>query len=288
MDNVINVKDKDYLDIKYVYGLVIIMMIIIYTYFLRYKVSKLYSLPFAVHINKNNNKQLSIYQSFQSKNVSFNMKSVIYDNIRDNYEYNYYLYDDYDCRKFIYNNFDLDVLHAFDKLIPGAYKSDLWRYCILYINGGVYMDIKFKIVKPLHTYVKKDTIIFVKDLLADDVYNAIMIASPKFILFKHAIDEIVKNVKNNYYGVNPLDPTGPAMLGKLIKKYNYTKYITLYMTNFHFIQIIKDYKTNEVYFQSYMMYRYEQSQIQHKKHYSISWYQKNIYYSDQEIKNLSF
>lgn len=271
---------------KYTYGLLIAITIILYLYYLRNSITKLYKLPFTIHKNKNN-QQLSIYQSFQSKNVSYNIKSIIYENVKANPEYNYYLYDDYDCRNFIYNNFDLKVLNAFDKLIPGAYKSDLWRYCVLYINGGVYMDIKFKIIKPLHTYVKKKTIIFVKDLLGDNVYNAIMIAPPGVELFKYAINEIVTNVNNNYYGDTFLDPTGPGLLGKLIKKYNYTKYVTLTMSSYiGLVQIIKDPITNEIYFQSYLLYRFEQMMIQSKKHYIKYWIEKNIYYSDNDIKLL--
>jgi mannosyltransferase OCH1-like enzyme len=272
------------MDNKYTYGLLIAIFIIFYFYYLYDNITKLYTVPF--HINKNNNK-LSIYQSFQSRNISYNIKSVIYENIEKNLEYNYYLYNDYDCRNFIYNNFDLKVLHAFDKLIPGAYKSDLWRYCILYINGGVYMDIKFKIIKPLHTYVKKDTIIFVKDIVNDNVYNAIIIASPKLEIFKHAINEIVNNVNNNYYGLTPLDPTGPGLLGKIITKYNYTKYVTLYLYNALFFQVISDIKTNEIYFQSYLLYRFEQMMIQSKKHYINSWIEKKIYYTDDELKKLN-
>ena len=274
------------MDNKYTYGLLITLCIILYLSYLRDSVSKLYKLPFIINKN-NNNEQLSIYQSFQSKNVSYNIKSVIYENIKMNPEYNYYLYDDYDCRNFIYNNFDFKVLNAFDKLIPGAYKSDLWRYCVLYVNGGIYMDIKFKIIKPLHTYIKKDTIIFVKDIVDDNVYNAIMIASPKLEIFKHAINEIVNNVNNNYYGLNPLDPTGPGLLGKIIKKYNYTKYVTLYLYNALFFQVIYDIKTNEIYFQSYILYRFEQMLIQSKKHYINYWIEKNIYYTDNELKKLN-
>ena len=47
------------------------------------------------------------------------------------------------CREFIKNNFDLDILNAYDILKPGAFKADLWRCCILYIYGGIYLDIKY-------------------------------------------------------------------------------------------------------------------------------------------------
>ena len=45
--------------------------------------------------------------------------------------FEHHLFDDNDCREFIKNNFPEVVLQAYDGLIPGAYKADLWRYCIL-------------------------------------------------------------------------------------------------------------------------------------------------------------
>jgi mannosyltransferase OCH1-like enzyme len=87
---------------------------------------------------------LNIYQTWHTKNLPTKMQENVNCLKRQNPEFKYYLYDDYDCREFIKKNFDKDVLNAFDTLIPGAYKADLWRYCILYKNGGIYLDINFK------------------------------------------------------------------------------------------------------------------------------------------------
>jgi hypothetical protein len=38
------------------------------------------------------------------------------------------------------------VLSALRALVPGAFKADLFRYCVLYVQGGVYADID---VRPL-------------------------------------------------------------------------------------------------------------------------------------------
>ena len=55
----------------------------------------------------------------------------------------HYLFNDADCRAFIAREFPDDVLYAYDRLIPTAFKADLWRYCVLYKYGGVYLDIKW-------------------------------------------------------------------------------------------------------------------------------------------------
>ena len=56
----------------------------------------------------------------------------------------HYLYNDADCRAFIQSAFPPDVVAAYDRLIPTAFKADLWRYCVLYKFGGVYLDIKYR------------------------------------------------------------------------------------------------------------------------------------------------
>ena len=55
----------------------------------------------------------------------------------------HYLFNDADCRAFIMNEYPPDVLMAYDQLIPTAFKADLWRYCVLYKYGGVYLDVKW-------------------------------------------------------------------------------------------------------------------------------------------------
>ena len=62
----------------------------------------------------------------------------------------HYLFNDADCRAFIINEYPPDVLTAYDRLIPTAFKADLWRYCVLYKYGGVYLDIKLAGVSPPH------------------------------------------------------------------------------------------------------------------------------------------
>ena len=53
--------------------------------------------------------------------------------------YKHILYDNSDCLNFIKNNFGKEYLITYNKIIPGAFKADFWRYCILYIKGGIYV-----------------------------------------------------------------------------------------------------------------------------------------------------
>lgn len=61
---------------------------------------------------------------------------------RHNPGYKQILYDDDMARELIRKNFDKSVVAVFDRLVDGAAKADLFRYCVMYVKGGVYLDIK--------------------------------------------------------------------------------------------------------------------------------------------------
>ena len=193
-----------------------------------------------------------------------------------NPRFNYFLYDDNDCREFIRNHFKPDVLWAYDSLIPGAYKADLWRYCILFIHGGIYLDIKYT---PLNGF-KFINLTEKEHLVADignvNIYNALMVCLPKNeILFK-AIRQIVENVKNKYYGNGWLDPTGPGLLSKFISTSEEIVDLRHELINGN-----NDYKL--IYFndipllKSYNGHTTERDKYSKKKHYSILWSERRVY-----------
>jgi mannosyltransferase OCH1-like enzyme len=63
-------------------------------------------------------------------------------------DYKYYLFDDIEGLSFIQQYFSEAVVNRYNTL-RGAHKADLLRYCYLYINGGIYADIKTIFIKPL-------------------------------------------------------------------------------------------------------------------------------------------
>ena len=51
--------------------------------------------------------------------------------------FNIHIYDDEMCKKFLKENYGDKMAQVFDSFKSGAHKADLWRYCILYLLGGV-------------------------------------------------------------------------------------------------------------------------------------------------------
>ena len=84
-----------------------------------------------------------IYQAWHSDDIPESVSSCI-DNIKKmNPEFEHHLFNNNKCREFIKANFSLETLDAYDSIIPNAIKIDLWRYCMLYKNGGIYLDVKY-------------------------------------------------------------------------------------------------------------------------------------------------
>jgi mannosyltransferase OCH1-like enzyme len=166
--------------------------------------------------NKPNDIPYNIFQTWKIKDLPPKMKECVENLKRENPEFTHYLYDDIDCRNFIIKNFDKEVIKAYDSLIPGAFKADLWRYCILYKLGGIYLDIKYYCVNGFKLKSLTDKEVFIRDIevSGSGIYNAFMICKAGNKKMLNCINKIVDNVKNKYYGNNVFEPTGPLLLFK--------------------------------------------------------------------------
>lgn len=241
-----------------------------------YKLKKLLKVPYPLKYYYKSIIPLNIFQTWHTKKLPFLMKKTTDYIIASNPKFNYFLYDDNDCSEFIKNNFDTNVFNAYNSLIPGAYKADLWRYCILYIKGGIYLDIKYKPQCNFKFINLTENEHFVLDADNVGIYNALMVCLPNNSLLLKAINKIVENVQNNYYGSSPLEPTGPLLLSSLVRNSNEYNIDMKhdYYNNFNNRFI---YFNNYIIFKSYNGYLEEYDKYKNKIHYSRLWNERRIY-----------
>lgn len=172
------------------------------------------------HVPKN------IFQTYSSTELTEGAYNAVNSWRKLNPEWTHYFFTDEDQRAFIAEHFSEDVLWAYDQLIPGAYKADLWRYCVLYIKGGVYADHKLILEKPLDDMLPEDLhFATYQDRpqkhrthwhYSHYIWQAFLISEPGHPFLKQAIDMIVTNVQNGFYGHDTLCITGPGLLGNAI------------------------------------------------------------------------
>ena len=65
--------------------------------------------------------------------------------INNHKNYKIIIYDDDDCRREL-SKLGPEYVDKFNSLVRGAHKADFFRYCILYLHGGIYLDIKTDLV----------------------------------------------------------------------------------------------------------------------------------------------
>ena len=123
-----------------------------------------------------------------------------------------------DARAFVGRHFDADVGEALDALAPYACKSDLVRYALMHVHGGLYSDVGVRWLRPLP--VNKDTRLLVfKDApqpCSWSINAAVIYARPGQPEFVDAIRRIVANVRAKDYGFNPLCPTSSNLIGRAV------------------------------------------------------------------------
>jgi mannosyltransferase OCH1-like enzyme len=132
----------------------------------------------------------------------------------------YLFYDAAERIDFIKEHFEKPVLTAYDTILPGAFKADLFRYCVLYIRGGIYVDSDTICLTSIDKYINSnDKLVVVRDdpMAKKWLANAFIAVTPKHPLMWEAINQAVKNIQSKHEQFY-LDYTGPGLLGKCLNR----------------------------------------------------------------------
>ena len=120
------------------------------------------------------------------------------------------------AREFLVKHFDKTVLTAFESLRPLAYKADLFRYCLLYELGGIYADLSLYFHAPVIGSYPSNNLLVFRDVAGRAPWilsNSLIAAKPAMPVFLTCIERVIDHIRQDYYGVNSLCPTGPNLFG---------------------------------------------------------------------------
>jgi mannosyltransferase OCH1-like enzyme len=200
-------------------------------------------------------------------------------------------------RDLFMKDFNKRVYNAYKLIKPGAFKADIWRLCVLYKYGGIYVDAYTTPVKDMSYIMKyllpqEHNFISVLDCkeAGGGVHNGFIISSPRHPFLKQCIDDIVNTIEQRSYTDHVLAVTGPLCLERSIRKvlgnkgsfkqgYNYNGQLTFYLLKFEWgiSQWIYD-KGIRIMSKKYntLQYFYDKI-IQKKKGYGYMWHNKMLY-----------
>lgn len=130
--------------------------------------------------------------------------------------YKLWLHDE--LRQLISDSYSPEVMWAYDRLRPFAYKSDLARLILGHRFGGWYLDLS--VYRPRLINPGDNVFVGFCDLNNDHsswkVANNYFYVSQGSSICEAAIAQIVVNCRDEYYGKDPHFPTGPSVLGRVI------------------------------------------------------------------------
>ena len=144
--------------------------------------------------------------------------------LEKNPDYEYFYFNDNDAREFIKKHFIenildkeeskvVDVLKAYDLIVPGAIKADLFRYCYLFIYGGIYIDSKISSFISFNDIINEnDTLILTQDDAPNSIYNGIIISQKQDVRILKVIKQAVYHILKNEYLNDIHEPTGNKLL----------------------------------------------------------------------------
>jgi mannosyltransferase OCH1-like enzyme len=151
-----------------------------------------------------------ILKSYKIPNVVFQTNEVkliphdMYNSIKSLQEHasdcSYIYYNGQERRNYIKSYYP-EALGSYDKLIPLAYKADLFRYIRLYLEGGIYFDSSItpadSSVKLMGDIIKHtDEFVSVYDRPVDSILNGFIASVPRHPILKKAIDMCIISQMN--------------------------------------------------------------------------------------------
>ena len=173
-----------------------------------------------------------IHQTFYTYGMEAEYADIALALRRRNEEYSYRFYDDYDALKVLKKHerelppYTVDTFRRVVDVM-GAVKADLFRYAVLYIYGGVYLDLDSTLKRPIDSMIKDcDRYICIKQKVFghDGCVQQFMMSSAGHSLMYNALNMSIYNLRactfsNNGMWFGALQSTGPIMLALEVKKY---------------------------------------------------------------------
>lgn len=160
-----------------------------------------------------------IFQTWKSNTVSPEMAEAL-GSFKSQEGYTHVFWTDEYCYAFLLKEFGERYANAYKILVPGAYRADFWRYCILLKFGGVYSDAKSTLLRPLNEIIRPDDeLVIVKDVPGTCILNGFIACIPNHPMLKIVIDMMLDRIEKRDYGVDALDVTGPHLFGRAFARW---------------------------------------------------------------------
>jgi hypothetical protein len=93
----------------------------------------------------------------------------------------------------------VNLFLSYNKIV---HKTDLWRYCILYDTGGIYMDVDCILVNNIKLILNYDLLFVTNNRGVQNIFNGLLMTPPKHPIYQEILYYLLHigtNFNNDYY-----------------------------------------------------------------------------------------
>lgn len=176
-----------------------------------------------------------LHQTFYERPVSIIINASITKLRSQNPEYEYRFYDDHDALALLKTHEQQLPLHTVDtfrRILPnvGSIKADLFRYAVLYLKGGVYLDLDSSLNMRLRDVIDTCASFMCIENIILKKYNGcvhqLLATAPQSRIMWEALRSSINNLRACFYGhhgawFGTLESTGPILLSHVYQRYQH-------------------------------------------------------------------
>ena len=126
-------------------------------------------------------------------------------------------------KEYISKILGLEKLALYNRLKPGSYRADLFKYIVMHYIGGIYSDMDSNLLIHLNNveFLREETTMAIDLSPTRLLPGAFLMAPPKQPVFVCAMGEVFDHSKERtYFGPDisgSLDVSGPGVLGECVR-----------------------------------------------------------------------
>lgn len=144
----------------------------------------------------------TIYQTWKTQSLPEKVSKIHKKFKKLNKDYNHIIYTDEQMNDYINSNVDKEIASVYWKMKHIVAKADIWRYSILFNEGGIYVDIDSSITGSLDGLIKEeDNAIISAETNRDLFVQWALVFEKKHVILENTLNNILRDVyeeKNKY------------------------------------------------------------------------------------------
>lgn len=192
----------------------------------------------------------TIWQTWKSHDLPVRVAAYVRSWKQLNPTWQHALHDDEECREDVKKFGDPELLLVYDKMPLPVMKADLWRYLIVYENGGVYADVDTSCSVPIDQWMPDDAALVLGLENNVSMCQWAFAAEPKQQALAMALEKVVQRCRGyidmSYQHVVHAS-TGPAVFTDAVREYASSRLGRPMATPLHLLSVAAELKSHGVY-----------------------------------------